>query len=149
MINFLIQTINSDGKIGFVHAFAIGYGGVIAMAVITVAIVLAFYVLRSIGLYVLAKRQNVNCPFIAFIPIAWMYTACKIIGNVKIFNFTFARVALIFAIIFGVSEIMSIAYNALVYYPLVGNLLIGGKEIYIVSDTLVCWAEAPLMFCWL
>lgn len=92
---------------------------------ISLAAVLVFYVLRSIGLYVLAKRQKVNHAFLAWIPCVWMYTACKLIGNVKVFGRPFAKLALIFCIIFSVAEVLTIVYEALVYFPLVGNFIKG------------------------
>ncbi len=95
---------------------------------LALAVVLAFYVLRSIGLFVLAKRQNVKHAFLAWIPCVWMYTACKLIGNVKVFGRPFAKLALIFCIIFSVAEVLTLVYQALVYFPLVGNFL-AGKEI--------------------
>ena len=95
---------------------------------LSLAAVLVFYVLRSIGLYVLAKRQKVNHAFLAWIPCVWMYTACKLIGNVKVFGRPFAKLALIFCIIFSVAEVLTIVYEALVYFPLVGNFL-AGREI--------------------
>ena len=96
---------------------------------LSLAAVLVFYVLRSIGLYVLAKRQKVNHAFLAWIPCAWMYTACKLIGNVKVFGRPFAKLALIFCIIFSVAEVLTIVYEALVYFPLVGNFVKGNEVV--------------------
>lgn len=92
---------------------------------IALAVILAFYALRSIGLYVLAKRQNVEHAFIAWIPCVWIFTACKIIGNVKLFNRPFTKLALIFCIIFSAAEVITLAYNFLIYFPIVGNFLAG------------------------
>ncbi|MBQ9734884.1 MAG: hypothetical protein IJV95_03385 [Clostridia bacterium] len=104
---------------------------------LTLAVVLAFYALRSIGLYVLAKRQNVKHAFLAWIPCVWMFTACKLIGNIKTFGRPFAKLALIFCIVFSVAEVLTIVYEILVYFPLVGNYL-AGREIcyapYITAD---------------
>lgn len=134
MINFLIETVDTNGNSVFQHVFDIGRGGIITITAITLAVILAFYALRSIGIYVLAKRQEVKHAFLAFIPCAWVYVACKIIGNLKTFGSTFAKLAWVFMLIFTISEVMTLAYNVIAYYPLVGNLLIGGKEIYIVDD---------------
>lgn len=129
MISFLMEGMN-----GFKLVFEISHGGVIAISAIAVAIILGFYALRSIGLYVLAKRQEVKHAFLAFIPYAWLYLACKIIGNLRTFGSTFAKLAWVFLLFFAMSEVMTLVYNVLVYYPLVGNVLIGGKTIFIVED---------------
>ncbi|MBQ3219532.1 MAG: sulfur globule family protein [Clostridia bacterium] len=129
MVTFLIEGMN-----GFEMIMEISHGGIIASVVISLLIMLAFYALRSIGIFVLAKRQNVKHAFLAFIPCVWMYTACKIIGNLKTFGSTFAKLAWVFACIFAVAEILTLVYNVLAYYPLVGNLLIGNKNVYYVDN---------------
>ena len=61
---------------------------------IALAIVIAFYLLRSIGLFVLAKRQNVKHAYLAWIPLVWFYLLCKLIGKVRLFNMPYEKIAI-------------------------------------------------------
>ncbi len=101
---------------------------------ISLAVALAFYMLRSFGLYVMAKRKGLDKPYLAFIPCVWMFTACKLIGNVRTFGSTFKKLALAFTIIFSVGQVLNFVYQFLLYFPVVGNFLVG-KELYLVMVT--------------
>ena len=46
----------------------LSFGGLIAIICCLLAVSLAFYLLRSIGLYVLAKKNGVKHAFLAWIP---------------------------------------------------------------------------------
>lgn len=107
----------------FMH---VSFGGIIALFLIFLAVEVAFYVLRSIGLYVLAKKNGINNAFIAWIPFAWIYTACKLIGETKIFGWSFDKIALIAMIIFSVNGVANLLYNFFNYFPCVGYVLQGG-----------------------
>lgn len=106
-------------------------------AIIRIAIFLAFYALRAIGLYVLAKRQNVRHAYLAWIPCVWMFIAVKLIKKVKLFNVPFEKFAIWFCIGFSISQILTFITNFVVYFPLVGNFLMGrdivmsGSELYL------------------
>ncbi len=101
---------------------------------ISIAITLVFYALRSIGLYTMAKKREIKHSFIAFIPLVWMYTACKLIGETKFFNRPFEKLAIWFCIIFSVGEFLALAYEFIIYFPIVGNFL-AGNELYLIADT--------------
>ena len=130
MIRFFME-----GRSGVEPVIEIGRGGVITISAIVVALVLALYVLRSIGVFVLAKKQGIKCAFLAWIPFVWLYPVCKIIGKIRTFGSTFSKLALAFTIIFALAEILTLTYNVLVYYPLIGNVLLGGKQVYIADGT--------------
>lgn len=55
---------------------------------------LAGYVLLSLGLMTLAKRKNIENPWLAWIPIANLYILGKIISRVKIGSFELERLEL-------------------------------------------------------
>lgn len=110
---------------------------VILFACIVVGIYIAFYVLRSIGLYKLARRQNVAHAFLAWIPCVWMFTACKIIGNTKIFGNTAEKLAIWACVIFSFATIIPFAYNFLVYFPYVMYYIQGGSIDLIVNGSVV------------
>ncbi len=102
--------------------------------IISLAISLAFYLLRSFGLYAMAKKKELSHAFIAFIPCVWIFTACKLIGKVKCFGSTFERLALLFAIALAVGQGLNFIYNFLIYFPVAGNFL-AGREMFLVMVT--------------
>ncbi len=92
------------------------------------------YLLRSFGVYKLAKAQKMTYAYMAFIPGMWMYPACKLCAEARFFRTTIGRVALVFAIIFSASVLLSLAYNLVYYIPLVGYYLGGGEKILIADS---------------
>lgn len=136
MLTFLFETQDINGGFNYEMAFELHLGGIIAILCVVLAIIAGLYLLRSFGIYTLAKRQQIDKAYLAWIPCAWIYTLCKIIGKVKTFNTTFKKLALIFMIIFIVAQVFTVTYNVFAYYPLVGNLIIGGRNVYMVlGDT--------------
>ncbi len=87
------------------------------------AITLALYLLRSIGLFTLAKRQNVKCARLSWVPFVWFYVACKLVGNARFFNKPIEKIAIILTVIFAVSEFLTFASQFLTYYPIFGNMI--------------------------
>lgn len=49
---------------------------------------LVFYILFALGLYTMAKRRDLPNPWLAWIPVAQLYTMGEVIGPVKLENFT-------------------------------------------------------------
>lgn len=121
-------------QVGDLTPVTISNGLVWTIIAISIAVMLAFYVLRSLGIYTLAKRQGVKAPYLAFIPCVWMYTAVKLIKKVRLFNRPMESLALIFCIIFSVSQVLTFASEFIVNFPLVGNFLAGRD---------ICLAENP------
>ncbi len=98
--------------------------------IITLAIVFGLYALRSVGLYTLAKKQGINNSGLSFVPVVWMYIACKLVGKVRFFNKPIEKIALIFCIVFAVSEVLTFVYNFIIYFPLFEYAVIhGGKTV--------------------
>ncbi len=112
-------------QVGDLTPVTVSNGLVWTVAAITIAVMLAFYVLRSLGIYTLAKRQGVKAAYLAWIPCVWMYTAVKLIKKVRLFNRPMESLALIFCIIFSVSQVLTFASEFIVNFPLVGNFLAG------------------------
>ena len=102
-------------------------------AVIALLIPVALHVLRAIGLYKLAKKKELKCAFIAWIPCVWIYVAIRLIGESRIFGTTMAKLAVIFTVVFAAAELVTLAYNFIVYFPYIGNYL-AGRNIYIVEE---------------
>lgn len=98
-----------------------------------IAAILAFYVLRSIGLFVLAKRNNVDNAFLAWIPLVWFFIACKLCGKTRFFGKQTEKIALVLTIIFSVSNFLTFATQFLIYFPIAGNFLMG-REIMLAPS---------------
>ncbi|MBQ6727343.1 MAG: hypothetical protein IJQ87_00150 [Clostridia bacterium] len=99
--------------------------------IIAVLIAIAFYVLRSIGVYTMAKKAGKNKPWLAFIPFAWIYTASTLSKNYTLFGRPTKRFALYMTIVFCVAEAIGIAYSVVTYFPLAGYYLSGENVYYI------------------
>lgn len=119
------------------EAMELDYKYILTALIISMATLLVFYVFRSVGLYTLAKRQKVKGAGIAWVPFFWMYIACKLIKKAKMFNRPFEKWALLFGILFAVSELLSTATEVISYLPLLEYSLIGKNLIYVVTDSTV------------
>lgn len=109
-------------------------GMLLTAVLIPLAVVLAFYVLRSIGVFVLAKKAGDKRAFMAFIPFVWIYTAGKLAGNPVIFGRKTKNFALIIALVFGIIEAIGFIMDMLVYIPLIGYFLQGGTVVLCESS---------------
>ncbi len=105
----------------------ISLGVILTPLIISLCLSIAFYVLRSIGIYALAKKQNIKGAYLSWIPFVWVYVLCKLIKDTMIFGFSFDKIALIFCIVFTVGEVLSLAYNVILYLPYVSLFLLGGS----------------------
>lgn len=101
---------------------------------IGLAISLVFYLLRSFGLYTMAKKENLKSPYLAFIPIAWIYTATKLAGKVTFFGRKFKNFAGFALAVFAVAEIIVLFVNLVVYVPVVGYYLQGGEITFAMAS---------------
>lgn len=108
---------------------------VISYLVLKLLIPIAFYVLRSIGLFTLAKRAGIQKRILAIFPFLWVFVACKIIGNQRLFGKTFEKFALLACILFSVIGVVTLAYDIICYFPIIGNVL-EGRTIYISNSAL-------------
>lgn len=104
------------------------------VAGITALIPIIFYVLRGIGLYKLAKNKKLKCAFMAWVPLVWIYVAIKLVGETRFFGKSMAKLAVLLTIIFAFAEVVTLTYNFLIYFPYVGNYLVGNT---IIIDTTV------------
>lgn len=117
MLNFVIgdgQVVAVEGLLVYLPVF------------ISLAISLVLYILRSIGIYTLSRRNGVKSARLAWIPFLWIYPTCKLIGNIRIFGRPIRNAATLFTVIFTVCGVLSFAYNVATYIPLIGYYLQGG-----------------------
>ena len=49
---------------------------------------LALYVLRAIGLFVLAKKREIKHAYLAFLPFVWIYIVCKLVAETRFLKST-------------------------------------------------------------
>ncbi len=106
----------------------------IFIVAITLAVLLTFYVFRSIGIYTLAKRAGFKNAFLAWIPCAWVYTVCKLIGRDRILGKPAENVATLMVTLFTVVEVITVLYNVLYYFPVCMYVLQGGTVYFSESN---------------
>lgn len=80
-------------------------GGLVAFIFGLIGIVL--YLLFAFGLYKLADKEKIEYSWLAFIPIAQMYTLGKLIKEIKIFNFLVPKHELVLPVALLVSMVFS------------------------------------------
>jgi len=97
---------------------------------VALAISIALYVLRSIGVYTLAKRKEIKCAYFGWIPILWTYAIGKVVGKANIFGGKKIELALPLCIIYGATQLFAFGYYFLSYYPLISYLLGGDAVVY-------------------
>ena len=119
--------------IGDFIPIAISSTEVYIFAACMLAFPLAFYVLRTIGVFMLARKAKLKTAFLSFFPALWIYPAALLSKEVKFFRSTVGKWAIAFVLIFAFSELLAFAYNFLIYFPLIGNYL-AGREICFAVD---------------
>ncbi len=88
----------------------------------------ALFVLRAIGLSTLAKRNGVKRGvWTVWVPFLWIYVACRIVSDMRIFGMSFKTLAIVGLCIFSVYGVAYITYNLIYYAPLALYYLQGGE----------------------
>lgn len=100
------------------------------IVVLTVAVIVGFYVLRAVALSKMAKNsknKKINeLSYIAWIPFFWVYLATVLAGDIRIFGAKIKNLPLILAIVYTVTEVVIIFYNFVTYLPLAQYFFDGG-----------------------
>ena len=118
------KAINNDDS--YVYQ-TMGKTEVYIIAAIVLAVVLTFYALRSVGLFTLSRRKGYKFAWLSFVPCAWLYCACRLIGETKLFGVSFKKLALWVTIVFAVGEALSLVYNFIEWYPVAGYFMQDGE----------------------
>ncbi len=109
-------------------------GSSVVFLILTLGVLLAFYLLRSFGLYAMAKGsedKKINkISYVSFIPFAWVYVAGKLAGNISVFGFRIKNYALIILIVFATAGVLDLVINIWLYYPVIGGFF-QGETVYI------------------
>lgn len=108
--------------------FNFGIKTILIVGLVYVLIGIVFYLLRSIGLYKLATKHNVKKAKLSFVPIIWLYVACKLIGEIKFFGKDFSKVSTLLTVIYAISQVLLIVTEALWYFPVIGYVLTEGAN---------------------
>lgn len=131
-----------DGGLGEIPISA---GFIYTMAGIIFAITVALYLLRSIGVFTLAKKCQDDTikqkAYFAWIPCLWIYLASRLAGKVLFFGKPMQKFALVMVILFTANEVLNIVYYVMAYLPLVGYYLQGGTVSFYMSSGLLTNAE--------
>ena len=122
---------------GITYANMLSFGGLIAIICCSLAVSLAFYLLRSIGLFVLAKKNGVKHAFLAWIPCAWIYVACMLIADSRFFGLSFKSIALAALIVFALEGVLNAVYYSLNYIPVIGYISQGGTVTFVEESGLL------------
>ena len=93
---------------------------------LSLAFAIAIYLLRSIGVYTLAKRNGVPKAGFAWFPGLWIYPVCLLVGEFRFFGRTYKSLARLITVAITASAVISIIYNILIYFPVVVYFLQGG-----------------------
>ncbi len=125
---FVINTLGNDATLMELSVF-----GIVISAIVMLAVPIAVYLLRSIGIYKLAKNHGIDKAFLAWIPFAWVYPLCILVKEFLFFGTPYGKIALPICIIFCVYGGLSAIYDFMVYLPLIRYFFLGG-EIYLSSS---------------
>lgn len=93
---------------------------------VALVVLVGLYLLRSFGIYYLAKNNGINHAYLAWIPAFWIYPCCKLIGEQLFFGKPYAKLALIIAIVLSVGTAINFIIEFLNWFPLVGYYFSGG-----------------------
>ncbi len=126
MIHFVTASSFSSADNGLIY--------LIIAIVSALALPITFYVLRSIGLFLLAKKGKVKHAWLAWLPCVWFYVACKLIKEIKIFGSTFGKMAVVFTVVFALAQILFFVNDFLAYFPIVGNIILNKSNVYVVLE---------------
>ncbi len=105
---------------------------------------LVFFIFKGIGLYTIAKRENIKNPFLAFIPFASFYLLGKIVGRVKVFGYHVKNLGLITMISLIVYYALGFTYDILLYGENLVSLFTAGDIGILTSTYGSVWVDVVL-----
>ena len=114
-------------------SFGETYSGLPLIVVFVLALLtpIVLHVFRGIGLYTMANKQKMKFAWIAFLPCAWVYVASKLLGVGKFFGVK--KFALLFLLVFTFSQMLTLAYQVILFLPIASHLIQGG-EVFVKLD---------------
>ena len=99
-----------------------------------ILVLIAFYLLRSFGLYKLVKRRNFKNAWLCFIPIGWVYMAGLLAGEIIFFGARIKKFPIIALIVIGLTTIANIFNLSISTFPSALSALKGQDVIYVLGE---------------
>ena len=112
-------------------------GTVIAVMAVPLLVRVFFYLLRSIGIYVLAKRAGIKQAWLGFVPCVWIYPLIKLLSNAndKFFG-KFSNLGIgLTTVGVALSGILTVFVSLVKIIPLLGYYLQGGTVSLVLGET--------------
>lgn len=110
---------------------------VILVSIVTLSVILVFYVLRSIGVYTLAKRKGLKFAAMAWIPLLWLYVACRVVEDTQVFGISMKKCALWFGLVFAIGGALSFTYYFIEWYPIIRYYMQGGTVTLVTAGAMI------------
>lgn len=132
MGNIIFEFLDANGNPA--SSYVMPKGVLIATLVISLAVLVVFYVLRGVGLFTLAKRQGYKKAWLSWIPLCWPLVCGNLTGDVSVFGKKIKKFHLLAFFVILFNALLDIACGVLVYFPL-GNWLVSGKDIVLSGVT--------------
>lgn len=114
----------------------------IAFLSFTILLWIVNYVFMGIGLYKLAKNNDVQRAYLAWIPFANLYLMGKLAGKTSIFGWKIANIGLIVMILNLVTDVLSAYVDFCTYFPFSYKLVVKGVLGTVPSAYPSVWCEA-------
>lgn len=123
MLQFMMDSID-----GTLTVFNLENTLIYSILGVSLAIILALYLLRSFAVFALAKRNETvkKVAYMAWIPFLWIYPTALLAGKVLFFGRPMKNFAIVMTVLFILNELFALAYSVLTYFPLVGYYFQGG-----------------------
>lgn len=111
---------------------------------VSFAITLVTFVLKGVGLYTIARRENVKHAEFAFIPFLSIYLLGKIIGGVKIFGYHVKNLGLVTMITMITYYVLAAVYDGFMCYENVVELFTTGEVGSVIESYGSVWVDVVL-----
>ena len=103
--------------------------------VLSLIVPVAFYVLRTIAIFKLARQAKLKTAFMAFFPCLWIYPLAMLSKEAKFIKGTVGKWAIAFVLVYTLANLINLSYEFLYYFPLAENYLMG-REICLIGASI-------------
>jgi len=121
-----------------------GTGVLIGVIAVMAVAFLALYLLLSFGFYTMAKRRNIDKPYLAFIPFARWLIGGKIVKKAVLFGKVTEKIGLVVAITIGVTVLFNILNTVLSYSVFFEGLFSG--EVIVINSAVESASTSEMLF---
>lgn len=110
----------------------------------SLTVTLTAFIFKGIGLYTIAKRENVKKPYYAFIPFLSYYLLGKIVGGVRIFGYHVKNIGLITMISLLLYYALFAVYDVFMCYENFVSLFTTGELGQVIDKYGSVWVDVVL-----